>query len=510
MKLSEVVNMIKTVIFDMDGTLINSDALVEKIYRELVKEYPPIISFDSLDLNQVMALSYIEVIKILYGDVKPIYLDYIMYVHAKEKKGQLAIFPEVIPMLKDLKNQGMYLAVVTSELREIAIDEMQILGILHYFNEVVAFDDVTHPKPHPEGILRILEHSHAQPYEAIMVGDQLSDAFAAEKAHVMSILMGWDENKVKSMAIHYDDVAMNTTQVLDIIKNRQQLKLKFNQDGILTLCQITDLHLMHDEKNLSAKTLINSMVNHIHPDFIALTGDQTMGEHGKMSYHQLGQWMDEINIPYGFVFGNHDTEGGSYESLISAIQPSKTLMFTSGPKHLGYSNYWLEVYEGKEIKALIIMMDSHIDAMYEIDNQKVWGYGSIDQAQMMWYERLSNRYPNIPSLLFLHIPPYEVRHIKQSEVIGVYEESPSTPPVDFGFVKLVQSLGHTQAIFFGHDHYNDFIYSDHGLMLAYGRVSGYYVYGREGFTPGTRWIKLSTKGNVTTGILTMDQLHKVY
>lgn len=38
--------MIKTVIFDMDGTLINSDALVLMIYRDFVSHYPPKITLN--------------------------------------------------------------------------------------------------------------------------------------------------------------------------------------------------------------------------------------------------------------------------------------------------------------------------------------------------------------------------------------------------------------------------------------------------------------------------------
>lgn len=503
---SEVNKMIKTVIFDMDGTLMNSDALVEKIYRELVFKYPPMVSFDSLDLNQVMALSYVEVIKILYGDVKQEFLDYIMHVHAKEKKGKLSLFPDVNIMLESLKKQGYYLAVVTSELREIAIDEMKILDILDFFDEVVAFDDVTNPKPHPEGILRILADSQAKPYEAIMVGDQLSDAFAATKANVMSIFMGWDENKLKTMAIHYDEVAIDTNELMNIIQTRQRLNLRFDKNHEFTICQITDLHLMNDDKDIRAKMLINHMVHQIKPDFIALTGDQSMGKDGILNYHRLGRWMDEQKVPYGLVFGNHDTEGGTYETLIEAIHTSSHLMFSSGPKHLGYSNYFIEVYDQNDNKALLIMMDSHIDDMYDIDGKKVWGYGTIHQAQIDWYERLISRYPHIPSILFMHIPPYEVRSVRKEDVDGFFEELPSTPPIDTGFVSLVKKHQHTQWIIYGHDHYNDFTYQDQGLVLAYGRVSGYYVYGREGFTPGVRWIKLDANGQFASGIITMDDL----
>ena len=497
--------MIKTVIFDMDGTLINSDALVEKIYRDLVTTYPPKVSFDSLDLNQVMALSYIEVMKILYQEVKQEYLDHIMMVHAREKKGQLTLFPYVEDMLSTLKDQGYYLGLVTSELREIALDELRILNILNYFDKVVAFDDVKHPKPHPEGILQILKKSQTSSYEAIMVGDQLSDAFAAKNAHVMSVFMGWDEQKLISMAKHYDDVASQAMDIVRLIEQRNRLILNFNEKGTLTIGQFTDFHWMNDDKDAKTRALVEHMIHQINPDFNVLTGDQTMGIHGVKLYQSLGQFMDETKIPYGFVFGNHDTEGGPYEALIQAILPSKELMFAQGPRHLGYSNYYIEIYDKQKISALIIFMDTHIDDMYWIGDQKVWGYGTINHDQMLWYERLIQRYPDISSYLFMHIPPYDIKHLDNGHVIGAYEESPSTPPIDTGFVSLLRSLGHTKGLFFGHDHYNDFLYQKDHLIMAYGRVSGYYVYGREGFTPGARSIIIDKAGYVETKIFMMNE-----
>ncbi len=491
--------MIKTVIFDMDGTLIDSNSMIESIYHELIRAYPLIISFNSLDLDQIRSQSYVQVIEQLYGYVDAIHLDYIKQIH-KKQLNQLSLYPHVQMMLEKLKKQGMYLAIATSELKDIALCELEYLGILNYFNDIVCFEDVEESKPHPESLLRILSNSQAKSYEAIMIGDQLSDAIAAKKAHIMSVFMTWNTNDRISVSQHFDHVAQDIEQILEIIQKRQSLHLNFKDNHEFTICQFTDLHLMHNEKDQQTKKLIKKMNERIKPDFIVLTGDQIMHQNGAFLYQQLGEWMDDDKVPYGFVFGNHDTEGGVYETLVQAISPMTYVMFEQGPKHLGYSNYWIEVYHQEKIKWLIIFMDSHVDDMYDIDGKSVWGYGTIHKVQISWYERLVSRYPNIPSIIFMHIPPYEVRNFKKDDVLGVYEEHPSTPPIDSGFITCVQSLGHTKGIFFGHDHYNDFSYDDSGLLLAYGRVSGHYVYGREGFTPGARWIKFSLNGAIKTGI----------
>ncbi|HBY65747.1 MAG TPA: hypothetical protein DEG42_05150, partial [Acholeplasmataceae bacterium] len=50
--------MIKVILFDMDGTLIDSDALVLSIYNKLINKYPPKTDFSNLDLGDVFPSSY--------------------------------------------------------------------------------------------------------------------------------------------------------------------------------------------------------------------------------------------------------------------------------------------------------------------------------------------------------------------------------------------------------------------------------------------------------------------
>ena len=134
--------MLKVILFDMDGTLVNSDQLVLHIYKKLTTEYQPLTPFESLDLGDVFASSYPDVLKKLYGHVNPDHLEEIYRIHLESKHHYLESFEGVEELLSTLKREGYRLGLVTSEMRDIAIDELKILNLDQYFDSIVAFDDV--------------------------------------------------------------------------------------------------------------------------------------------------------------------------------------------------------------------------------------------------------------------------------------------------------------------------------------------------------------------------------
>lgn len=491
----------KAIVFDMDGTLINSDELVLNIYRKLTEQFKPHIPFESLDPHDVLALSYPEVLERLYGSFHSHHMDQILSWHSQHKHQYLKIYPGVYDMLESLKNQGYQLGLLTSEMHAIAIDEMKILKIDHFFDRVIAFDDVKRPKPHPDGLIELMKSFNCQAHEMMMIGDQTSDALAAKALGIYSILVDHEHSKPKSFLKWYHHVAYSAQEIMKLIKRQESLFLEmpFNRD--LKIIQFTDLHLMNDEKDDMTFQLISWVIQQEKPDFIALTGDQTMSKDAVMLYQKLGQFMDSHRIPYTFIFGNHDTEGGTYQELIDAISDSTYLLFDQGPLHLGYSNFCLTLLDKGKPTGQLVFMDSHIDDFFMIDGKKTWGYGAFSEDQLAWYElKLINP---IPHLIFFHIPLFELNETNPSDSIhqGDYYESPSTQGINTGFFQLAKANKQAKGMFYGHDHLNDFTYQKDGILLAYGRVSGHYDYAMPGFPKGARIITFNPSGKLHSHVL---------
>jgi HAD superfamily hydrolase (TIGR01509 family) len=498
--------MLKAIIFDMDGTLIDSDELVLKIYETLIKTYPPKHLFESLDLGDVFASSYPEVVRKLYDDVKVEHLNLIHHIHQTIKHRYLKVFPGVKVLLETLRQKGYKLGLLTSELRDIALDELKILGIDHFFDHIIAFDDVKKGKPDPEGLLDMMDYVKCQRHELVYIGDQRSDGLTAQQASVYSILMDWHHAKPLSYQRLFSHVAHQHHDVLKIIDFLETSFIIMPKTGPLKIVQFTDLHLMHDEKDILTYQLMTDIINHEKPDLIVFTGDQTMSDKAVFLYKELGLFMDEFKIPYTFVFGNHDTEHGiTYQMLIDAISKSTTSMFNQGPKHLGYGNHLIRIEnEHHQCLSTLIMLDTHVDDTYMMNGQPTWGYGMLSEDQINWYEQMTRIYP-VPHLVFFHIPIYEVREAKKE--CGEYLENASTPPVKNRFLDVAKNH-RVKAMFYGHDHYNDFIYHEDSVLMAYGRVSGHYDYGTPGFPKGARVIELDQHLNLKTYVILHQDIKK--
>jgi phosphoglycolate phosphatase-like HAD superfamily hydrolase len=117
---------------------------------------------------------------------------------AKEP-GFLRLFDGVPELVSALREAGMPMGIVTSKGRDLLIDgraagtlvELDELGLGWLAPHTVGFEDVSLPKPHPEGLLRVLEGLGIAPEATLMVGDSPADILTAHNAGCWSCLAGW-------------------------------------------------------------------------------------------------------------------------------------------------------------------------------------------------------------------------------------------------------------------------------------------------------------------------------
>lgn len=108
--------------------------------------------------------------------------------------------PDTIPTLEWLRNAGYGLGVVTSG-PEYQRLKLRLVGLLDYFDVVVTRDDVNAIKPEPKIFLYALEKLGAEPSEAIMVGDSLSqDVYGAKNLGMTAVWINRDGENGYNMA----------------------------------------------------------------------------------------------------------------------------------------------------------------------------------------------------------------------------------------------------------------------------------------------------------------------
>ena len=89
------------------------------------------------------------------------------------------------------------------------------------------------------------------------------------------------------------------------------------EDTVYSVLQITDVHILNDEKkDEKAFRDITKMVDAAKPDLIVVTGDITSEADNLTAIKTFGAFMEKLEIPWAFVYGNHDAEGDADKDTI--------------------------------------------------------------------------------------------------------------------------------------------------------------------------------------------------
>lgn len=109
------------------------------------------------------------------------------------------VYEGIHEALDELHAGGLVLACVTNKPREFTVPLLERLGLAKAFAGVVAGDDVAHPKPHPALLLAACERLGVPPGKALMIGDSLNDAQAAQAAGMKAVLVETGYNEGESL-----------------------------------------------------------------------------------------------------------------------------------------------------------------------------------------------------------------------------------------------------------------------------------------------------------------------
>ena len=141
--------------------------------------------------------------------------------------GFVYLFDGVREMLDALKQRSMRMGMLTSKSHDILVEgrragavvEAQQLGINGHFPHIVGFEDVTHHKPHPEGLERLMAGMGTTPDRTLVVGDSWSDVEVAKNGGCWSCLATWglDDPTEQTSRATPDFVAETPAQLLSLL-----------------------------------------------------------------------------------------------------------------------------------------------------------------------------------------------------------------------------------------------------------------------------------------------------
>lgn len=183
---------LSTFLFDLDGTLIDSIDLILRSYRHTMQVHRGVTPPDDIWMQGLGTPLWVQ-FRLWTDDEAEIeamvatYREYNLANHDALVKPYEGIVEEV----RELKRVGRRLGLVTSKMRSGAIRGLQVSGLEHAFDAIVGADEVTHPKPHPEPVLKALELLGAPAAEAVFVGDSRHDLECGRAAGVRTAAALW-------------------------------------------------------------------------------------------------------------------------------------------------------------------------------------------------------------------------------------------------------------------------------------------------------------------------------
>jgi pyrophosphatase PpaX len=183
-------NKINTVLFDLDGTLIDTNELIISSFLHTFEHYYP-NQYKREDVLPFLGPTLRETFETLdaskVDDMIATYRTYNLAHHDT----LVTEFPTVLETVKVLKETGYKVGIVTTKLSDVVMKGLKLTKLDSYFDVIVALDHVKKAKPDPEPIIKALEQLSSKPEEAIMVGDNYHDILAGKNAGTQTAGVAW-------------------------------------------------------------------------------------------------------------------------------------------------------------------------------------------------------------------------------------------------------------------------------------------------------------------------------
>lgn len=180
---------LKYFIFDLDGTLIDTEQAILKTWQQTLNEYGYTYSID--EIRCVLGVTTEIGLKKLGVIVDTDYTAKWQVNYSKHAK-ETGYFEGTKEMLLHLKEKGCSVGAVSSRSKKEYADFFSGFGFETIFNKVILEEDTAQHKPEPEPLYKYMELVGASKTECIYIGDMPSDIQCANNAGIVSGLVTWN------------------------------------------------------------------------------------------------------------------------------------------------------------------------------------------------------------------------------------------------------------------------------------------------------------------------------
>ena len=291
--------------------------------------------------------------------------------------------------------------------------------------------------------------------------------------------------------------------------------IKKNSDEDFKVMMFTDLHIKGDNEldNITLTYMVKNITEQ-NPDLVILGGDNVTYGFNKKRNVQLAELFENLGVYWASVLGNHEGDGLlSYDrkKVIELFSSYEHCLVKAGKDDVdGNGNCTINILNADgTLKEVFFLMDSGDYMLQETKDQ--YGitdtddvYDGVKESQVQWYkdkhDELEAEYGKFKSVTVVHIPIYQAEreYVEDEFLYGEKREGVCESGFDSGLFDAMKEKGSAQAVYFGHDHVNNFGVMCDGILLSYMQPSGYAAYNMSSKfdAPENEWIQGCTILNI--------------
>ena len=188
------------VLFDMDGTIANTDAMIVETFHRLYKVYKPTVVRSDAEL---LYFSGPPIKQTLKNEFPNYSLDEIFPAYRDISRGTYEDFIKEFPLVRDtiisFINKGIKVGVITNKNSSNADLTLRIIHLEDVIDYCLGSDDIPASKPDPRSVGMAMEHFNIKDKARVLyVGDNTIDYTFASNAGIDCALLTWGPRKFSS------------------------------------------------------------------------------------------------------------------------------------------------------------------------------------------------------------------------------------------------------------------------------------------------------------------------
>lgn len=225
--------MIKALIFDFDGLILETEQPCYQAWKEIYEDHGTSLTFESYIRTIGSSSDHYDPYEHLEGQLGHAVNRDSIRERRRLRHLELTecqpILPGVVSYLEEAKALGLLIGLASSSSREWVEGHLSRLGLLPYFDHVKTSDDVQRTKPEPDLFLAIIAALGVAANEAIILEDSPNGVLAANRAGIFCVAVPTDMTR----SLRFDHANYQLASLADLPLHRLLAEVHTKQ-GVLT------------------------------------------------------------------------------------------------------------------------------------------------------------------------------------------------------------------------------------------------------------------------------------